>query len=412
MTMKVLIIGAGGVGSVVAHKCAQVPEVFSEIVLASRTIKKCEEIAQSVSQKCQREIEIEKVDADNVEEVVELIRKYEADIVINVALPYQDLHIMDACLEAGAHYLDTANYEPPDEAKFCYEPQWAYHERFKERGLMALLGCGFDPGVTNVFTAWAVKNRFDEIHKLDILDCNDGNHGRIFATNFNPEINIREVTQSPRHWENGQWLETKPIVELNCEHTLWNFREIGTRDAYLLYHEELQSLVKNFPTLERARFWMTFSRRYIETLKLLQEIGITGINPISAGDGVIIDGKVAKNAQFIPLKMLKNCLPNPSSLAQNYTGKTNIGCFIKGVLNGQNKAVYIYNVCDHAKCYAEVGSQAISYTTGVPAMIGAMLMAKGTWRDDGVFNLEQFNPDPFMAALNKYGLPWIEEEVF
>jgi saccharopine dehydrogenase (NAD+, L-lysine-forming) len=411
MTMKVLIIGAGGVGSVVAHKCAQVPEVFSQIILASRTVGKCEEIAKSVSQRFQRDIEIDEVDADNVEDVVELIREYEADIVINVALPYQDLHIMEACLEAHAHYVDTANYEPPDEAKFCYEHQWAYHERFKKQGLMALLGSGFDPGVTNVFVAWAAKNRFDEIHELDILDCNAGNHGKIFATNFNPEINIREVTQNPRYWENGKWVETKPILDAGCVHMSWDYPEIGPRESFLLYHEELQSLVKHFPSLHQAKFWMTFSQKYIDTLKLLQEIGITGIFPISAGESVIINGKVEKKAQVIPLKFLKSCLPDPSSLAHNYTGKTNIGCFIGGVLNEERRIIYIYNICDHAKCYAEVGSQAISYTTGVPAMIGAMLIAKRVWRDAGVFNLEQLDPDPFMAALNKHGLPWTEMEI-
>ncbi|MBU0682844.1 MAG: saccharopine dehydrogenase family protein [Candidatus Omnitrophota bacterium] len=384
---KVLIIGAGGVGSVVTHKCAQVPEVFSEICLASRTISKCEKIAGEVT----RPIKTARVNADNVSEVVQLINKFNPDMVINVALPYQDLSIMDACLETGVHYLDTANYEPPEEAKFCYKWQWDYQARFKEKGLMALLGCGFDPGVTNIFCAYAQKHYFDEIHTIDIMDCNAGSHGKAFATNFNPEINIREITQRGKYWEEGKWIETEPL----SQHKTFDFPEIGDREMYLMYHEELESLVKNIKGLKRIRFWMTFGEEYLTHLRVLQNVGMTRI------DTVEYEGK-----QIVPLKFLKAVLPEPSSLGENYTGKTNIGCMMKGVKSGKEKMIYIYNVCDHAKCYEEVKSQAISYTTGVPAMIGAMLMLRKVWIGQGVFNVEELDPDPFMEQLNKYGLPW------
>lgn len=386
---KVLIIGAGGVGGVVTHKCAQVPEVFSEIVLASRTIEKCRRIGDQVS----RAIEIAQVDADNTPELVGLIRKVSPDLIINVALPYQDLSIMNACLETGVPYLDTANYEPPDEARFCYKWQWDYHDRFKDRGIMALLGCGFDPGVTNIFCAYALKHHFDAIETIDIMDCNAGDHGHPFATNFNPEINIREITQRGKYYENGQWIETDPL----SVHETFDFPRIGPREMYLMYHEELESLAKNIPGVKRMRFWMTFSQEYLTHLRVLRNVGMTRIDPVPY-DGFHV----------VPLKFLKALLPEPSSLGVQYTGKTNIGCMIEGTRGGVRRKYYIYNVCDHAECYREVKAQAISYTTGVPAMIGAMMMLTGAWKGSGVFNVEEFDPDPFMAQLSRHGLPWIE----
>ncbi len=386
---KVLIIGAGGVGGVVTHKCAQVPEVFSEIVLASRTIEKCRRIKDQVP----GPIEIAEVDADNTPELVQLIRRVSPDLIINVALPYQDLSIMDACLETGVPYLDTANYEPPDEAKFCYKWQWEYHDRFKERGIMALLGCGFDPGVTNLFCAHALKHHFDVIETIDIMDCNAGDHGHPFATNFNPEINIREITQRGKYYENGHWVETEPL----SVHKTFDFPEIGPREMYLMYHEELESLAKNIPGVRRMRFWMTFSQEYLTHLRVLQNVGMTRIDPVRY-----------EGFDIVPLKFLKALLPEPSSLGVQYKGKTNIGCMIEGTKGGEHRKYYIYNVCDHAECYREVKAQAISYTTGVPAMIGAMLILTGIWKGSGVFNVEEFDPDPFMERLGRYGLPWIE----
>ncbi len=384
----VLIIGAGGVGSVVTHKCAQVPEVFSRITLASRTEEKCRRIAEEVDGK----IETRQLDADNVAETTRLLEELKPDLVINVALPYQDLPLMDACLEAGIDYLDTANYEPPETAKFEYKWQWAYHDRFREKGLMALLGSGFDPGVTNVFTAWIAKHELDEIHELDIIDANAGDHGQPFATNFNPEINIREVTAKGRFWEGGGWKETDPL----SVHKSFDFPEgIGPKEIYLMYHEELESLVKFFPSIRRARFWMTFSDNYLKHLEVLQNVGMTRIDPVE------FEGK-----EIIPLQFLKALLPDPASLGPLTKGKTCIGCVAKGTKDGKEKTVYVYNICDHEACYAEVKSQAISYTTGVPAMIGGLMMLTGKWRGEGVFNMEQFDPDPFMDALNKYGLPW------
>jgi saccharopine dehydrogenase (NAD+, L-lysine-forming) len=387
MSKKVLIIGAGGVGSVVAQKCGQVPEVFGEICLASRTKAKCDAIAALIK----RPIQTAKVDADRVPELVALIRDFQPDLVLNVALPYQDLTIMDACLETGVNYLDTANYEPPDVAKFEYKWQWAYQERFKSAGLMALLGSGFDPGVTNVFCAYAQKHLFDSIRTIDILDCNAGSHGHAFATNFNPEINIREITQRGRYWEKGQWLETEPL----SQRIDFDYPVAGVKPSYLLYHEELESLVLNIKGLERIRFWMTFSDNYLKHLEVLQNIGMTRIDPVE------FDGH-----QIVPIQFLKALLPDPASLAANYTGKTVIGCIFNGEKDGKSQQKYIYNVCDHAECYQEVSSQAISYTTGVPAMIGAKLMLTGAWHGHGVFNMEQLDPDPFMAALNIHGLPW------
>jgi len=376
----------------VVHKCAKVPEVFSEICLASRTLEKCERIKKQIG----RSIEVAEVDADNQNEVIGLINRFRPDIVINVALPYQDISIMEACLATGVDYLDTANYEPPDDPKFCYKWQWDYHDRFKEKGIMALLGCGFDPGVTNIFCAHAKKEHFDEIHYIDILDCNAGDHGYAFATNFNPEINIREVTAKGKFYENGEWKETDPLTV----HKIFDFPSIGPRKAYLMYHEELESLVKNLPEMKRIRFWMTFSDSYLDHLKVLQNVGMTQIDPVEFG------GK-----KIVPLKFLKAVLPNPASLGAHYKGKTCIGCLIEGIKDGQNKKIYIYNISDHEVCYKEVKAQAVSYTTGVPAMIGAMLMVTNVWQAKGVFNLEEFNPTPFMEKLNFYGLPWIEKKM-
>jgi saccharopine dehydrogenase (NAD+, L-lysine forming) len=387
---KVLIIGAGGVGNVVAKKCAMLPEVFSDIMLASRTKSKCDAIAAEITH---RKIHTAAVDADNVPELVALIKSFQPKLVINVALPYQDLHIMDACLETGVHYLDTANYEPIDEAKFEYSWQWAYKERFEKAGLMALLGCGFDPGVTGVFTAHAAKHHFDEIHYLDIVDCNAGDHGKAFATNFNPEINIREITANGRYWENGKWVETKPL-EI---HKPIDYPNVGPKESYLLYHEELESLVKNFPTIKRARFWMTFGQEYITHLRVLQNVGMTRIDPI------MYEGK-----EIVPLQFLKAVLPEPSSLGENYVGETSIGCQIKGIKDGKDKTYFVWNNCSHAAAWKEVQGQGVAYTTGVPAMIGAKMMLEGKWMKAGVYNVEEMNPDPFMEDLNKYGLPWHE----
>ena len=387
---KVLIIGAGGVGSVVAQKCARVPEVFSEIVLASRTLERCRRIRQKIA----RPITIARVDADNTAELVDLFKTHSPDLVINVALPYQDLTIMDACLQTGTHYLDTANYEPPDEAKFCYRWQWDYHQRFKQQKIMALLGCGFDPGVTNVFCAHALKTHFDEIHAVDIMDCNAGDHGHPFATNFNPEINIREVTARGKYFENGQWIETEPL----SVHKAFDFPGIGPREMYLMYHEEMESLVKNIPHIQRMRFWMTFSPEYLTHLKVLENVGLTRIDPVRF-----------QGCDIVPLQFLKALLPDPGSLGKNYTGKTCIGCLIEGIRKEKPLRCYIYNISDHKACYEELQAQAVSYTTGVPAMIGAMMMLTGAWKGQGVFNVEEFDPTPFMEKLNIYGLPWVEK---
>ena len=388
---KVLIIGAGGVGTVVTYKCAQHPDIFSEILLASRTKSKCDVIAANIGSD---RITTAQVDADNVPELVALIRKFEPVLVINVALPYQDLTIMDACLETNVAYLDTANYEPKEEAKFEYSWQWAYHDRFKEQGLTAILGCGFDPGVTSVFTAYAAKHYFDEINELDIIDANAGSHGKAFATNFNPEINIREVTQKGRYWQNGEWIETEP-------HEIFkdiNYPDIGPKRSYLIYHEELESLVKNFPTLTRARFWMTFGEEYLTHLRVIQNIGMAGIEPINY-----------QGMEIVPLQFLKAVLPNPGDLGENYTGQTSIGCRIKGIKDGKDRTYYIWNNCSHEAAYKETGTQGVSYTTGVPAMIGAMMYLKGEWNTPGVNNVEEFNPDPFMDQLSSNGLPWHEK---
>lgn len=385
---KVMIIGAGGVGNVVAHKVAQLPDVFTDIVLASRTLSKCEDIAASID----RPIKTVAVDADNVPELVALLKQEQPELVINVALPYQDLTIMDACLEAGVHYMDTANYEPLDTAKFEYHWQWAYQERFEKAGLTALLGSGFDPGATNVFTAYLAKHYFDELHYLDIIDVNGGDHGYPFATNFNPEINIREVTAECRHWENGEFVET-PAMSKKASFTCPD--EVGTYNIYRMYHEELESLTKHFPTLKRAQFWMSFGDSYLKHLEVLGNVGMTGIEPV-----------MFNGTEIVPIQFLRTLLPDPSTLGPRTHGKTCIGCVVQGVKDGKKKTMYLYQIKDHQDCYKEVKSQAISYTTGVPAMIGAKMIVQGHWKKPGVWNIEQLDPDLFMEDMNKYGLPW------
>lgn len=391
---KALIIGAGGVASVVVAKCCQNSEVFSEIMIASRTKAKCDALKEKWQDKTKTVISTAAVNADNVPELVKLINDYKPDIVMNIALPYQDLHIMDACLECKADYLDTANYEPEDTAKFEYSWQWAYKERFEKAGITAVLGCGFDPGVTGVFSAYAQKHEFDEINYIDILDCNGGDHGYPFATNFNPEINIREVSAKGSYIENGKWVETEPM-EIK---RVYNFKGVGEKDMYLLHHEELESLALNIKGIKRIRFFMTFGQSYLTHLKCLENVGMTSIEPI------MFEGK-----EIVPLQFLKAVLPDPASLGARTVGKTNIGCIFRGKKDGKDKNYYLYNICDHQECYKEVGSQAISYTTGVPAMIGAMMVLTGKWKKAGVWNVEQFDPDPFMDALNKWGLPWEED---
>ena len=388
MSKNVLIIGAGGVGNVVVKKCAMNPQYFDKIHLASRTVAKCEALRREIGE---RITSVHAVDADDAGRVAALLREVRPDLVVNVALPYQDLPIMDACLETGIDYLDTANYEPKDVAKFEYSWQWAYQERFTQKGITALLGSGFDPGVTNVYTAYAAKHYFDEIHTLDIVDCNGGDHGQAFATNFNPEINIREITQRGRYWEDGAWHETDP---LSLREDL-DYPGVGVRASYLLYHEELESLVKHFPTLRRARFWMTFGEQYLTHLRVLQNVGMTSIEPVEF-----------QGRKIVPLEFLKAVLPDPGSLSTGYTGQTSIGTHITGIKDGKAKEVFIWNNCDHHQCHLEVQAQAVSYTTGVPAMIGASLMLDGTWKRAGVWNMEQFDPDPFMERLNQHGLPW------
>jgi len=389
--INTLIIGAGGVGNVVAFKCAMNKDTFGNITLASRTLSKCENIAKNVEQKVGVKINTAKVDADNLEELQELIKKTKANIVINVALPYQDLTIMDACSALGVDYLDTANYEHPDTAKFEYKLQWARDDDFKKANAMALLGSGFDPGVTNVFCAYAQKHYFDEIETIDILDCNAGDHGYPFATNFNPEINLREVSANGRYWENGKWIETKPM-EIK---QVWDYPQIGPKDSYLLYHEEMESLVKNIKGLKRIRFFMTFGQSYLTHMQCLQNVGMLGIEPVEHN-----------GQKIIPIEFLKTLLPDPATLGPRTKGKTNIGVVVTGYKDGKKKTVYIYQVSDHQKCYQEVLSQAVSYTTGVPAMIGAKLMIEKKWWKAGVYNMEEFDPDPFMQELNTQGLPW------
>ena len=394
---KVLVIGAGGVGSVAVHKMAMNADIFPSITLASRRRFKCDAIAESVKARTGVTIATAEVDADDIDATAALIRQVGATHVVNLALPYQDLTIMEACLKTGAHYLDTANYEPRDEAKFEYHWQWAYQDRFKDAGLMALLGSGFDPGVTSVFTTWLKKHHFERIDTLDILDCNGGDHGQHFATNFNPEINIREVTAVARHWENGGWVETPPMSVKQS----FDFEGVGPKTMYLMYHEEIESLKTHLPEIGRIRFWMTFGDAYIQHLTVLQNVGMTRIDP------VIYEGR-----EIVPLQFLKAVLPEPSSLGETTRGKTNIGVIATGLgKDGREKTLYLYNICDHEDAYAETGNQAVSYTTGVPAMIGTAMMVTGTWSGKGVFNMEQMDPDPFMDMLNRHGLPWQVKEL-
>lgn len=393
---KVLVIGAGGVGSVAVHKMAMNPDIFSHITLASRRLVSCEKVAESVLARTGVTIDVAQVDADDVAATIALIEKVQPKLVVNLALPYQDLNIMDACLATKTDYLDTANYEPRDTPKFEYGWQWAYQDRFKEAGIMALLGSGFDPGVTSVFASYIKKHLLDTIDTLDILDCNGGDHGQHFATNFNPEINIREVTAPSRHWEAGEWVEGPALSHKQS----FDFDQVGEKNMYLMYHEELESLAKFYPEIKRIRFWMTFGDAYLKHLEVLQNVGMTRIDP------VIYEGK-----EIIPLQFLKAVLPEPSSLGSTTKGKTNIGDIATGVKDGEAKTVYLYQVCDHEDAYAETGNQAVSYTTGVPAMIGAAMMLTGAWKGEGVFNIEQFDPDPFMDMLNKHGLPWQVKEL-
>lgn len=392
---RVLIIGCGGVASVAVHKCCQNSEIFTDICIASRTVSKCDKLKSELEGKTKTNITTASLDADKVDDIVKLIESYKPDLVLNLALPYQDLSIMEACLKTKVDYVDTANYEPEDTAKFEYSWQWAYRERFEQAGITALLGSGFDPGVTSVFSAYAMKHYFDEINYIDILDCNGGDHGYPFATNFNPEINIREVSAKGSYWEDGKWVETEPM-EIK---RVYDFPQVGVKDMYLLHHEELESLALNIKGIKRIRFFMTFGQSYLTHLKCLENVGMTSIEPIE------FEGK-----QIIPLQFLKAILPDPSSLGPRTKGKTNIGCIFRGKKDGKEKNLYIYNVCDHESCYKEVGSQAVAYTTGVPAMIGAMMLLTKTWDKKGVYNIEEFDPDPFMEALNKWGLPWIVEE--
>ena len=387
----VLIIGAGGVSRVVTKKCAMNSDVFSKIVLASRTKSKCDQIAAEIKESLHVNIETAAIDADDVDALVALIEKVKPALVLNIALPYQDLTIMDACVKTKVPYLDTANYEHPDLAKFEYKEQWARDNAFKEAGIMALLGSGFDPGVTNVFCAYAQQYLFDEIHTIDILDCNAGDHGYAFATNFNPEINLREVSSKGRYWENGEWIETEPVAIK----MVWDYPEVGPKDSYLLYHEELESLVLNIKGLKRIRFFMTFGQSYLTHMKCLENIGMLRIDEVEH-----------KGMKIVPIEFLKTLLPDPASLGPRTVGFTNIGCVFEGLKDGKKRKIYIYNVCDHQECYRETGAQAVSYTTGVPAMIGAKLMLEGKWSGKGVFNMEQFDAKPFMDELNVQGLPW------
>ncbi len=387
----ILIIGAGGVSRVATIKCAMNIDTFEKITLASRTISKCDAIAKNIKKNQGIQIDTASIDANNIPALVELIKRVNPKVVLNVALPYQDLTIMDACTQCGVDYVDTANYEHPDKAKFEYKEQWVRDRQFKEAGIKALLGSGFDPGVTGVFCAYAQQNLFDEINYIDIMDCNAGDHGYPFATNFNPEINLREVSANGRYWEEGKWIETKPL-EIRVDH---DYPEVGVKPSYLLYHEELESLVKNIRGLKRIRFFMTFGDSYIQHMNCLQNVGMLGIEPV-----------MHKGVEIIPIEFLTTLLPDPASLGSRTVGKTNIGCIIEGSKEGVKKRVYIYNVCEHQKCFKETGAQAVSYTTGIPAMIGSKMLYKGIWDGKGVFNIEEFEAKPFMDELMSQGLPW------
>ncbi|MCF0194324.1 MAG: saccharopine dehydrogenase family protein [Bacteroidaceae bacterium] len=402
---RLLIIGAGGVATVAAHKVAQNPDVFTDVMIASRTVAKCDAVVESIKQKMGTcNFQTAQVDADSVDQLCALFRSFKPELVLNLALPYQDLTIMDACLECGVNYMDTANYEPREEAHFEYSWQWAYRERFEKAGLTAILGCGFDPGVSGIYTAYAAKHHFGEMHTLDIVDCNAGNHHKAFATNFNPEINIREITQKGLYYKDGKWIETEPL-EI---HQPLTYPNVGPRESYLMHHEELESLVINYPTIRLARFWMTFGQQYLTYLDVIQNLGMSRIDEIEY-EAPKADGSGMERVKIVPLQFLKAVLPNPQDLGENYDGETSIGCRISGTdKEGKPLTYYVYNNCSHQEAYRETGMQGVSYTTGVPAMIGAMMFFKGLWRKPGVWNVEQFDPDPFMEQLNKQGLPWHE----
>ncbi|MEN6637212.1 MAG: saccharopine dehydrogenase family protein [Clostridiaceae bacterium] len=414
MNRKLLVIGCGGVAAVAITKCCQNSEMFPELVLASRTVEKCDALVAQLKGKTATVLSTAKVDADNVDEVVALIRRVQPYAVLNVALPYQDLTIMEACLACGVHYIDTANFEPENtedpawrkvydkrveeegfSALFDYSWQWAYAEKFEQAGLTALLGTGFDPGVTSVYVSYAKKHYFDRIDTVDILDCNGGDHGYAFATNFNPEINLREVSAPGSYWEDGKWIEI-PAMSIKRE---YDFPQVGKKDMYLLHHEEIEALGKHFPEIKRIRFFMTFGQSYLTHMKCLENVGMLSTTPIDF-----------QGNKIVPIQFLKALLPDPASLGPRTKGKTNIGCVISGVKDGKPKTIFIYNVCDHEECYRELGSQAISYTTGVPAMIGTALVLDGSWRKPGVFTTDEFDPDPYMDMLNKWGLPWVVVE--
>ncbi len=402
---RVLMIGAGGVATVAAFKMAQNADVFTELMIASRRREKCDEIVKAIRAKGYKmPIGTAQVDADNIEQLKALFNNYRPELVVNLALPYQDLTIMEACLACDCHYLDTANYEPRNEAHFEYSWQWAYKEKFEQAGLTAILGCGFDPGVSGIYTAYGAKHYFDEIHTLDIIDCNAGNHHKAFATNFNPEINIREITQKGLYYKNGEWIETEPLAI----HKSIEYPNIGPRESYLMHHEELESLVKNYPTLEEARFWMTFGQQYLNYLDVIQNLGMSRIDEIEYEAPLADNPQQTARVKIVPLQFLKAVLPNPQDLGQNYDGETSIGCHIDGIKDGKPLHYYVYNNCKHQEAYKETGMQGVSYTTGVPAMIGAMMLLKGLWKRPGVWNVEEFDPDPFMEQLNRQGLPWNE----
>jgi len=402
---RVLMIGAGGVATVAAFKIVQNADVFTEFMIASHHKEKCDRLVEAIHAKGYNyDIKTTEVDADDVGQLTRLFDSYKPELVINLALPYQDLTIMDACLACGCNYLDTANYEPKDEAHFEYSWQWAYKDRFEKAGLTAILGCGFDPGVSGVYTAYAAKHVFDEITSLDIVDCNAGNHHKAFATNFNPEINIREITQKGLYYEDGKWIETEPLAV----HKPLTYPNIGPRESYLMHHEELESLVKNYPTIRRARFWMTFGQEYLTHLRVIQDVGMARIDPVCY-EAPLADGSGATvKVNIIPLQFLKAVLPNPQDLGANYDGETSIGCRIRGIKDGKEHTYYIYNNCRHQDAFKETGMQGVSYTTGVPAMTGAMMFLKGIWRKPGVWNVEDFDPDPFLKVVAEQGLPWHE----
>jgi saccharopine dehydrogenase (NAD+, L-lysine-forming) len=391
----VLIIGAGGVGSVTAHKCAMNKDIFKKIHLASRSIAKPNAVAASILERTGVDVATHVVDADEASQVIGLIEKTVPQVVINVALPYQDLAIMEACLAAKVPYIDTANYESKDKAHFEYKQQWAFHERYEKAGILAVLGAGFDPGVTNAYCAYALKHYFDTIRTVDIMDANAGSHEKAFATNFNPELNLREVTQGGRHFESGKWVETPAILDKDSIHFAFDYPVAGPKESYLLFHEELESLAKHLPGLERIRFWMTFSENYLTHLRVMRNIGIDSIEPIDF-----------QGQKIVPMEFLKALLPDPASLAANYSGKTVIGCIVTGAKDGQESTKFIYNVCDHAETFKEVGSQAVSYTAGVPPMVAAMMVMQGKWAGAGVYNVEQLDPDPFLQSLSVNGLPF------